>query len=155
MECSHYMKNFDVGHVPIRLGFFLLLLFSILCYSCHPLWVQIWWDRVPSLVNNAFKGFKGYCWECSCYEMCSETSTWAQIVNLEKHRTILTYLKMEKTWSSGILVLIIIRIPRWCIGLYKMYRQKKKSLLWFCAIIFVLVLSPEYTELFRSLVFFG
>lgn len=20
MECSHYMKNFDVGHVPIRLG---------------------------------------------------------------------------------------------------------------------------------------
>lgn len=25
MECSHYMKNFNVGHVPIRLG--LLFLF--------------------------------------------------------------------------------------------------------------------------------
>lgn len=24
MECSHYMKNFDVGHVPIRLVFVLL-----------------------------------------------------------------------------------------------------------------------------------
>lgn len=24
MECSHYMKNFDVGHVPIRLVLLLL-----------------------------------------------------------------------------------------------------------------------------------
>lgn len=38
MECSHYMKNFDVGHVPIRLDFVVVF---CLCYSYHHLRAQI------------------------------------------------------------------------------------------------------------------
>jgi methionyl aminopeptidase len=46
MECSHYMKNFDVGHVPLRLPKAKSLLNTIQKHFGTLAWCRRWLDRV-------------------------------------------------------------------------------------------------------------